>query len=149
MPSPSILMAKVHKSVGFGSAAHCNGDVNDDENQKKNTLQCVNSYRNKDFQCKPISDSKFNLSTFFSTLHKKASTSLSVLEYLVVSTRVLGLKYCSTCKEVLIVTCSVLKKVSFPDFSRRFFASLAEKIYTFSIAILSRFTLSPIPCCSA
>ena len=75
MPSPPILMAKVHKSVGFGSAAHCNGDVNDDENQKKNTLQCVNSYRNKDFQCKPISDSKFNLSTFFSTLQQTTSTS--------------------------------------------------------------------------
>ena len=104
MPSPPILMSKVHKSVGFGSAAHCNGDVNDDENQKKNTLQCVNSYRNKDFQCKPISDSKFNLSTFFSTLQQTTSTSLSVLEYLAVSTRVLGLKYCSTCKEVLIVT---------------------------------------------
>jgi len=73
MPSPPILMAKVHKSVGFGSAAHCNGDVNDDENQKKNTLQCVNSYRNKDFQCKPISDSKFNLSTFFSTLQELES----------------------------------------------------------------------------
>ena len=29
--------------------------------------------------------------------HQKASTSLSVLEYLAVSTRVLGLKYCSTC----------------------------------------------------
>ena len=111
MPSPPILMAKVHKSVGFGSAAHCNGDVNDDENQKKNTLQCVNSYRNKDFQCKPISDSKFNLSTFFSTLQQTTSTSLSVLEYLAVSTRVLGLKYCSTCKEVLIVTCLFLISV--------------------------------------
>ena len=43
--------------------------------------------------------------------HQKASTSLSVLQYLAVSTRVLGRKYCSTCKEVLIVTCSVLKKV--------------------------------------
>ena len=43
----------------------------------------------------------------------------------------------------------IAKIMSFPDFSRRFFASLAEKIYTFSIAILSRFTLSPIPCCSA
>ena len=41
------------------------------------------------------------------------------------------------------------RSLSFPDFSRRFFASLAEKIYTFSLAILSRFTLSPIPCCSA
>ena len=29
----------------------------------------VNSYRNKDSQCKPIQDSKFNLSTYFSTLH--------------------------------------------------------------------------------
>ena len=85
MPSPPILMSKVHKSVGFGSAAHCNGDVNDDENQKKNTLQCVNSYRNKDFQCKPISDSKFNLSTFFSTL-----------QYFPASTAVLTAKYSST-----------------------------------------------------
>ena len=101
MPSPPILMAKVHKSVGFGSAAHCNGDVNDDENQKKNTLQCVNSYRNKDFQCKPISDSKFNLSTFFSTLHVTISTSLQVLQYLRLSTRVLTAKYSSTDKEVL------------------------------------------------
>ena len=39
--------------------------------------------------------------------------------------------------------------LSFPDFSRRFFASLAEKIYTFSLAVLAKFTLSPIPCCSA
>ena len=102
MPSPPIPMAKVHKSVGFGSAAHCNGDVNDDENQKKNTsLQCVNSYRNKDFQCKPISDSKFNLSTFFSTLHVTISTSLQVLQYLRPSTRVLTAKYSSTDKEVL------------------------------------------------
>ena len=37
-------------------------------------MQCVNSYRNKDFQCKPISDSKFNLSTFFSTLQTATST---------------------------------------------------------------------------
>ena len=37
--------------------------------------------------------------------------------------------------------------LSFPDFSRRFFASLAEKIYTFSLAILLRFTVSLIPCC--
>ena len=38
-------------------------------------------------------------------------------------------------------------KVSFPDFSRRFFASLAGKIYTFSLGILLRFTVSLIPCC--
>ena len=96
MPSPPILMAKVHKSVGFGSAAHCNGDVNDDENQKKNTLQCVNSYRNKDFQCKPISDSKFNLSTFFSTLHNFFQYTAANYQYFLVSTRVLSRKYSST-----------------------------------------------------
>ena len=37
--------------------------------------------------------------------------------------------------------------LSFPDFSRRFFASLAEKIYTFSLSILLMFTVSLIPCC--
>ncbi len=49
----------------------------------------------------------------------------------------------------VMVLSFILIVLSFPDFSRRFFASLAEKIYTFSLAILSRFTLSPIPCCSA
>ena len=39
--------------------------------------------------------------------------------------------------------------MSFPDFSRRFFASLAEKVYTFLFAILEEFTYSPIPCCLA
>ena len=39
--------------------------------------------------------------------------------------------------------------MSFPDFSRRFFASLTEKVYTFSLALLARFTLSLIPYCSA
>ena len=38
-------------------------------------------------------------------------------------------------------------RLSFPDFSRRFFASLAEKIYTFSLSILLMFTVSLIPCC--
>ena len=43
--------------------------------------------------------------------------------------------------------CKKTKRVSFPDFSRRFFASLAEKIYTFSLSILLMFTVSLIPCC--
>ena len=42
-----------------------------------------------------------------------------------------------------------LEDVSFPDFSRRFFASLAELVYTFFFAILERFTYSPISCCLA
>ena len=39
--------------------------------------------------------------------------------------------------------------LSFPDFSRRFFVSLAKKVYTFLLAILEMFTFSPIPYCSA
>ena len=31
--------------------------------------------------------------------------------------------------------------LSFPDFSRRFFVSLAKKVYTFLLAILEMFTL--------
>ena len=82
-------------------------------------MQCVNSYRNKDFQCKPISDSKFNLSTFFSTLqvplyfsavrlefhciettvstHRNSSLYTLILEYLHMDT-ILRLRYCAPCQ---------------------------------------------------
>ena len=84
----------------MAEAAHCNDNDNDDGNLRIGHSE------------------KILLRSLVATLcgddtppHQKASTSLSVLEYLAVSTRVLGLKYCSTCKEVLIVMCSVLKKV--------------------------------------
>jgi len=81
--------------------------------------------------------------------HVTISTFVQVLQYLWSSTRVFKAKYWSTDGEVLEFCGVWWISLSFPDFSRRFFASLAEKIYTFSIAILARFTLSPIPCCSA
>ena len=37
--------------------------------------------------------------------------------------------------------------MSFPDFSRQFFASLAESVYAFFLAILEWFTHTPIPRC--
>ena len=94
-------MSKVHKSVGFGRACtlkhsfilsvrkHCNDNANLRIELSKKKMQ------------------RFLVATLCrddTSLHAKASTSLSVLQYLAVSTRVLGLKYCSTCKEVLIVT---------------------------------------------
>ena len=83
-------MAKVHKSVGFGSAERCN----DDDDEKSRIGHSENSRR----------DPSSPRSVGMTHISAMSSTSLSVLQYLAVNTRVLGLKYCSTCKEVLIVT---------------------------------------------
>ena len=56
---------------------------------------------------------------------------MSVLEYLAVSTRVLGLKYCSTCKEVLIVTHFLCVKI----------VSRTKEVYNIGLYILKRFTI--------
>ena len=53
-----------------------------------------------------------NVYTEIRKRHVTISTSLQVLQYLRPSTRVLTAKYSSTDKEVLVVCCSVLKKVS-------------------------------------
>ncbi len=74
------LLAKVHKSVGFGTTQQSAVNFLYEKNSADYSVKTKCMYENE------------------------ASTSLSVLEYLAVSTRVLGLKYCSTCKEVLIVT---------------------------------------------
>ena len=52
-----------------------------------------------------------NVYTEIRKRHVTISTSLQVLQYLRPSTRVLTAKYSSTDKEVLVVCCSVLKKV--------------------------------------
>ena len=72
-------MAKVHKSVGNGR-----GEIKADSISPR--LYTV--------KLQPICPKN----------NTKSSTSPSVLQYWAASTRVLGLKYCSTCKEVLIVT---------------------------------------------
>ena len=89
---PFPIWRKFINRLALAALAHCNDNVNDDGNLRIGHSEKILL--------------RFLVATLCGddTLTQKASTSLSVLEYLAVSTRVLGLKYCSTCKEVLIVT---------------------------------------------
>ena len=90
---PFPIWRKFINRLALAALAHCNDNVNDDGNLRIGHSEKILLRFLVATLC---GDDTLTLS--------KASTSLSVLQYLAVSTRVLGLKYCSTCKEVLIVT---------------------------------------------
>ena len=100
------LLAKVHKSVGFGSAERCNDD-------DKRTVKL----RLKDdgwWMRDPSSLRSVGMTSLGEIHHtpQNSSTSPSVLQYLALSTRVLDPKYCGTCTKVLIVTTFLWQRLS-------------------------------------
>ena len=95
-----FLLAKVHKSVGFGSAERCNDDDDDKRTAKLRLMD--DGWWMRD----PSSLRSVGMTSLGEIHHtpQNSSTSPSVLQYLALSTRVLGPKYCGTCTKVLIVT---------------------------------------------
>ena len=100
-----FLLAKVHKSVGFGSAERCNDD---DKRTVKLRLKDDGWWMRDPSSLRSVGD------TFrWNPPHPQNSSTLpSVLQYLALSTRILGPKYCGTCTKVLIVTTFLWQRLS-------------------------------------